>query len=192
MSFTSPESTPACTAAPTATTSSGFTVRFGSLPKKFFTVSMIFGMRVCPPTRTTSSICDGCSFASARHLRVGSMERSTSSSTIASSFARLSLIERCFGPVWSAVRNGRLISLSIIEESSIFAFSAASLRRCSTILSFETSMPVSLRNSVMSHSMMRWSMLSPPRCVSPFVASTSTTFSPTSRIEMSKVPPPKS
>ena len=144
MSFTSPERTPACTAAPTATTSSGFTVRFGSLPKNFFTVSMIFGMRVWPPTSTISSICDGWSFASARHLRVGSMERSTRSSTSASSFARESLMERCFGPVWSAVRNGRLISVSAIEESSIFAFSAASLRRWSTILSFETSMPVSL------------------------------------------------
>jgi hypothetical protein len=40
--------------------------------------------------------------------------------------------------------------------------------------------------------MMRWSKLSPPRCVSPLVAFTSTTFSPTSRIEMSNVPPPKS
>ncbi len=149
-------------------------------------------MRVWPPTRTTSSICDGCSFASARHLRVGSIERSTRSSTIASSFARVSLIDRCFGPVWSAVRNGRLISVSIMEESSIFAFSAASLRRCSTILSFDTSMPVSFLNSAISQSMTFWSMLSPPRCVSPFVASTSTTFSPTSRIEMSNVPPPKS
>ena len=53
-------------------------------------------------------------------------------------------------------------------------------------------MPVSFLNSAMSQSMIRWSMLSPPRWVSPLVASTSTTFSPTSRIEMSKVPPPKS
>ena len=35
---------------------------------------------------------------------------------------------RCFGPVWSAVMNGRLMSVSIAEESSIFAFSAASLQ----------------------------------------------------------------
>ena len=47
----------------------------------------------------------------------------------------MSLTLRCFGPVASAVRNGRLISVSIVEESSIFAFSAASLRRCRTILS---------------------------------------------------------
>jgi hypothetical protein len=38
----------------------------------------------------------------------------------------------------------------------------------------------------------RWSKLSPPRWVSPLVDFTSTTPSPTSRIEMSKVPPPKS
>ena len=37
-----------------------------------------------------------------------------------------------------------------------------------------------------------WSRLSPPRCPSPFVALTSITLSPTSRIEISKVPPPKS
>ena len=59
MSFTSPERTPACTAAPMATTSSGFTDRFGSLPKNFFTRSVIAGMRVWPPTSTTSSICSG-------------------------------------------------------------------------------------------------------------------------------------
>ncbi len=99
---------------------------------------------------------------------------------------------RCFGPDWSAVRNGRLISVSMVEESSILAFSAASLSRCRTILSLETSRPLSFLNSAISQSMIRWSMLSPPRWVSPLVASTSTTFSPTSRMEMSKVPPPKS
>ena len=56
MSLTSPESTPAWTAAPMATTSSGFTPLCGSLPKNFFTVSCTSGMRVEPPTRTTSSI----------------------------------------------------------------------------------------------------------------------------------------
>ena len=53
-------------------------------------------------------------------------------------------------------------------------------------------MPWSLRNSAISQSMIRWSMSSPPRWVSPLVDTTSTTFSPTSRIEMSNVPPPKS
>ena len=192
MSFTSPESTPPCTAAPTLTTSSGLTVLLGSLPKNFFTVSTMRGMRVWPPTITTSSILSGESPASARAFLTGSMERSTSGATSCSSLARLSFTARCFGPVWSAVRNGRLTSVSMVEESSILDFSAASLSRCSTILSLDTSMPVSRLNSEMSQSMITWSMLSPPRCVSPLVARTSTTLSPTSRMEMSKVPPPKS
>jgi hypothetical protein len=37
---------------------------------------------------------------------------------------------RCFGPDASAVTYGRLISVEAVEDSSILAFSAASLRRC--------------------------------------------------------------
>ena len=112
--------------------------------------------------------------------------------TICSNFARDSFICRCFGPDASAVMNGRLISVSIVEESSIFAFSAASFSRCSAVRSFDRSIPWSFLNSSMIHSISRWSMLSPPRWVSPLVDLTSTTLSPTSRMEMSKVPPPKS
>ena len=66
-SFTSPPSTPPWIAAPIATTSSGFTERFGSLPKNSLTISWIFGMRVEPPTRMTSSISVG--------LEAGILER---------------------------------------------------------------------------------------------------------------------
>ena len=55
-SLTSPCSTPAWIAAPMATTSSGLTPLCGSLPNNCFTTSWTFGMRVMPPTRTTSSI----------------------------------------------------------------------------------------------------------------------------------------
>ena len=55
-SLTSPASTPAWMAAPTATTSSGLTPLCGSLPNNCFTTSWTFGMRVMPPTRTTSLI----------------------------------------------------------------------------------------------------------------------------------------
>ncbi len=48
------------------------------------------------------------------------------SSTSASNLARVSFIVRCFGPAASAVMNGRLISVCVVDESSIFAFSAAS------------------------------------------------------------------
>ncbi len=53
-SLRSPLSTPACRAAPTATTSSGLTPLLGSLPPvSFLTSSATAGMRVEPPTSTT-------------------------------------------------------------------------------------------------------------------------------------------
>ena len=45
---------------------------------------------------------------------------------ISSSFARVSCRSRCFGPSGVAVMNGRLICVVIVDDSSIFAFSAAS------------------------------------------------------------------
>jgi hypothetical protein len=77
--------------------------------------------------------------------------------------------------------NGRLMSVSITDDSSIFAFSAASLRRWSAMRSFVRSMPSLFLNSDAIQSMTFWSRLSPPRCVSPLVDLTSTTPSPTSR-----------
>ena len=95
-------------------------------------------------------------------------------------------------PTASALMKGRLISVEVVLESSIFAFSAASLRRWSAIRSFVRSMPSLFLNSSLSQSMIRWSKSSPPRWVSPFVLRTSKTPSLSSRIEMSKVPPPRS
>ncbi len=57
-SFTSPLSTPAWTAAPMATTSSGLTPLWGSLPVRLCTRSWMAGMRVEPPTSTTWSMSD--------------------------------------------------------------------------------------------------------------------------------------
>ena len=71
ISFTSPESTPAWTAAPRATTSSGLTPLWGSLPKNFLTVSSTSGMRVEPPTRTTSWMSAAVLFASASAFLTG-------------------------------------------------------------------------------------------------------------------------
>ena len=129
MSLTSPDSTPAWTAAPSATTSSGLTPLCGSLPKNSFTSFCTIGMRVDPPTSTTSAISAGFLLASDSAFLVGSIVRCTRSPIICSSFARDSLICMCFGPLASAVRNGRLISVSITDDSSILAFSAASRRR---------------------------------------------------------------
>ena len=54
----------ACTAAPSATTSSGFSSVCGLRPKKSCTVRRMSGVRVVPPTSTTSSM-------PRREMRVG-------------------------------------------------------------------------------------------------------------------------
>ncbi len=56
-SLISPWMMPAWIAAPTATTSSGLMSRLGWRPKNSATVRATSGMRVCPPTRITWSIC---------------------------------------------------------------------------------------------------------------------------------------
>ena len=90
-SFTSPCSTPAWIAAPIATTSSGLIVRLGSLPNNAVTNSMTAGMRVIPPTSTTSSISPGPIFASLRAAFVGAAVRSISAEVSSSSFALVSV-----------------------------------------------------------------------------------------------------
>ena len=84
-----------------------------------------------PPTRITSSMSVTLTPASLIAMRHGSIVRSISSSTSASSLARVSLMFRCFGPDASAVMYGRLMSVCVLLDSSILAFSAASFRRCS-------------------------------------------------------------
>ena len=71
----------------------------------------------------------------------GETMRSRRSEVSSFSFARPSFISRCFGPVWSAVMNGRLIWVSCVVESSIFAFSAASYSRWREFLSADRSIP---------------------------------------------------
>ena len=62
-------------------------------------------------------------------LLQGSMVRVMSLSTIPSNWARVIFKLRCFGPVASMVRKGMLMSVWVELESSILAFSAASLIR---------------------------------------------------------------
>ena len=59
----------------------------------------------------------------------GSIVRTIRSSTRDSSFARVSFMFRCFGPLASAVMYGRFTSVCWLEDSSIFVFSAASFSR---------------------------------------------------------------
>src|SRR3972149_5098467 len=132
-SLTSPVSTAAWMAAPTPTTSSGFTPLCGSFPKRAFTISCPLGIRVWPPTRMTSSMSRGLLPASCSACRHGPSVRSIRSATSDSSFARVSVSTRCLGPFASAVMNGRLISVWRVVESSHLAFSAASFSRwCAT------------------------------------------------------------
>ena len=111
--MTSPLSTPAWIAAPMATTSSGLTPLCGSLPKTCLTISWTAGMRVWPPTRTTSSMSLGLSPASLSACWTGPLVRSTRSPTSCSSLARVRFSDRCFGPLASAVMKGRLISVRL-------------------------------------------------------------------------------
>ena len=78
------------------------------------------------------------------------------------------------------------------DDNSIFAFSAASFNLWSAIGSFLKSIDSDLLKSLANQSINTWSKSSPPRWVSPFVDNTSKTPSPSSRIDMSNVPPPKS
>ena len=147
-SLTSPFSTPAWIAAPTATTSSGLTPRCGSLPLvSRFTSSWMAGIRVAPPTRMTSSRSPGPSSASLRALLNGWTHLSVRSAVSCSNLARVIFMSRCLGPFWSAVMKGRLTSVSGRLESSILAFSAASVSRCSACRSLRRSMPCSRLNS---------------------------------------------
>ena len=192
MSFTSPVSTPACRAAPAATTSSGLTPRWGCLPVSRSTSSWMAGIRVEPPTSTTWSMPEVVIPASSTARLKGPSVRSTRRPVSFWNSARVSFFCRCRGPAEVAVTKGRLMSVSGTVDSSILAFSAASLRRWTAILSALRSTPFSFLNSLASQSMTASSQSSPPSWVSPLVDFTSNTPSPISRMETSKVPPPRS
>ncbi len=190
--WTSPPRTPACSAAPMATHSSGLMPLNGSLPESFFTVSCTAGIREEPPTIRILLMSLKLSSASERACLTEPTVLSTRSAVSSSNFARLRVMSRCFGPFASAVMNGRLICVLVMLESSIFAFSAASFRRCMAILSPERSMPFAFLNSEIIQSITRLSKSSPPRWLLPAVARTSCTPSPISMMETSNVPPPRS
>ena len=150
------------------------------------------GMRVEPPTITTSCNCLAFKPASRSALWKGCLQRSTRSAVNCSNLLRLRFKAKCFGPELSAVIKGRLISVCGMEDNSILAFSAASRKRWSAWRSWLRSMPCSRLNSSINQRTMRSSQSSPPKWVSPLVDFTSMTPSPTSRTETSKVPPPRS
>ncbi len=197
-SLRSPFMTPACSAAPTATTSSGLTPLLGSLPPvSSVTTSDTAGMRVEPPTRTTWSM----SFTEMPASRMtwwnGAFTRSSSDCVICWNCARVNLVSRWMGPFSLIERYCSEMLVLVADDSSFLACSAASRRRCSAILSFDRSTPVVFFTSVTRCATIAASQSSPPRRLSPAVARTSmvekpSSSLPTSRRDTSNVPPPRS
>jgi len=96
------------------------------------------GMRVEPPTITTSSIFETSIFASAMACLKGARQRSVRFGRELFELGRASACNpKCLGPSAPAVMNGRLMVVVTTAESSIFAFSAASVRRCMACLSLK-------------------------------------------------------
>mmetsp|Transcript_107949 Transcript_107949/g.304149 ORF Transcript_107949/g.304149 Transcript_107949/m.304149 type:complete len:271 (-) Transcript_107949:3-815(-) len=192
-SLTSPVSTAACKAAPNATTSSGFTDWFGQLPPPSSRASALTaGIRVEPPTSTTSPMSCGVSSASLMARATGALQRSSKSSQSNSKRFLVISTSRSLEPFSSLQMNGSETVACCMSESSTLAFSAASVSLCNACGLSKSLMPSFLSNSEASQPTIRRSKSSPPRRVSPFVARTSQTPLPTSKIETSKVPPPRS
>jgi len=179
----------ACTAAPSATTSSGFRPVCGTRLNRSCTRRRTLGMRVEPPTSTTSSICSGFRPASFERLFAGA------DGTVDDGLDHLpETFERNFAPIFSPAgqidvelrrglrgkRNLRF-NYGFADAGHGFSVRRASVRRSS---------PKSPRMSSSATAISRLSMSSPPKCVSPLVATTSKMPSCSLRIEMSKVPRP--
>jgi len=114
------------------------------------------------------------------------------SSMSPSNLARVMLMKMFLGPELVTVIYGRLMLVWVVLDNSTLAFSHASLMRCRAVASLLRSSFSLVSNSFITYWMSFWSTSSPPSIVSPLVALTSKTFSFTSRMEMSKVPPPRS
>jgi hypothetical protein len=195
-SSTCPVSAAPWRAAPAATTSSGFTPLLGSRAEELLhRASAPSGMRVMPPTSTTCLMSPTLSFASSSAPLAGLDRALDELATEHLELVALHRAERGGAARRSSATamNGRLISVSSADDSSCFAFSAASFRRWSAMRSFRRSTPFSffelVGEAVDEHF---WSKSSPPRNVSPPVAFTLNTPPAISRIETSNVPPPRS
>ena len=130
--------------------------------------------------------------ASARAFNTGSLVFSTKSLVILSNSLLVNFSTKCCGFPSTAVINGRFISVSGVEESSILAFSAASFSLCKAILSLLRSIPDEDLNLSTIHEITFSSQSSPPKEVSPKVDFTSKTPSDISKTDTSNVPPPRS
>ena len=144
---TSPAIIPAWTAAPNATASIGSTPDSASFPTVSLTNFFTIGMRVGPPTRTTFVISEGDNFASSNAFSIDGLHLWTIEPTKSSIFARVNFTWRFFAPDESWAMNGRLTSVSITDDNSIFAFSEPSLTRSLACGSLDKSIPSCFLNS---------------------------------------------
>ena len=133
-------------AAPIATASSGLT-SFLLLSRKIF--NFLLNQWHAGLSANQNHIINVfyCLPASSKAVRQGTIVLLTNSSTNDSNFALDNFITKCFGPDWSAVIYGRLISVCWLVDSSILAFSAASFSLCKANGSFCRSTPLSALNS---------------------------------------------
>ena len=145
---TSPAIIPAWIAAPIATASIGSTPDSASFPITSLTNRLTMGIRVGPPTMTILFMSEAVSFASSSALSIDGLHRSTIGEMRSSSLARVTLSSRFFAPdEGSCEMNGRLMSVSITVDSSILAFSEASLIRVIAVVSADRSTPSFFLNS---------------------------------------------
>mmetsp|Transcript_11027 Transcript_11027/g.23200 ORF Transcript_11027/g.23200 Transcript_11027/m.23200 type:complete len:231 (-) Transcript_11027:1170-1862(-) len=181
-----PERIAPWTAAPYATASSGLMdlQRFFP-PKNSDNCCWICGTRVLPPTRTISSMSALLILASLSTAFTVSRQRVKKGVQSFSNCARVTFKVPSSPPTSSPMS----ISTVSLEESSRFVFSAA---RLALAVVFSSPDRPFFFSSASNQSERQLSKSSPPRCVSPPVAFTSTMPPSMESTETSKVPPPKS
>ncbi len=109
---------------------------------------MTRGILVGPPTITTLPISEVEIFASSKAFEIDGLHLSTIGLISSSSLERVNLISRFFAPdEGSCAINGKLMSVSITVDNSIFAFSDASLILVNAVGSLERSNPSFFLNS---------------------------------------------
>ena len=135
-------------AAPIATASIGSTPDSTSFPITSLTNFFTKGILVGPPTITILLISDLLNLESSRAFSREDLQRSMIGPINSSNLALVILNSRFLAPEeGSCEMKGRLMSVSITVESSIFAFSAASLILAKAVVSFERSKPSFFLNS---------------------------------------------
>ena len=160
--------------------SSGCWLRSGSFSKTAFTLSFTTGIRLLPPTMTTACSSLTSIAASTRARRQRPSTRS-----------KKGLISRSKSPreITHSPEKGIRKTTSSSRDNSCFALLASA---CHRALSNPSNPSHSIDNRFAAILKSNSSKSSPPRWVSPAVATTSKTPSRISRIETSKVPPPRS